>query len=180
MIIYSLKWLIFLVGRVFANSPGDFDPIPDGVIPKTLKMVLYTSLFNTQQYKICIKDKGEKSRESSSTLCYLLTFWPGQKCHSRWCTGRKWHILMAVMRGNRVGRNMLMKWDEVKKIPLYSHRLTHRKRVTSELHDSYFRSMTITQAIPKRAEVTHTPIASYRKKLRGVEACQYHRAGVWR
>ena len=42
-----------------------------------------------------------------------------------------------------------------KKIPLYSHRLTHRKRVTSELHDSYFRSMTITQAIPKIAEVTY-------------------------
>ena len=42
-----------------------------------------------------------------------------------------------------------------KNIPLYSHRLTHRKRVTSELHDSYFRSMTITQAIPKIAEVTH-------------------------
>ena len=33
--------------------------------------------------------------------------------------------------------------------------ITHRKRVTSELHDSYFRSMTITQAIPKVAEVTH-------------------------
>ena len=62
---------------------------------------------------------------------------------------------MAVMRGNRVGGNWLMKWDEVKKIPLYSHRLTHRKRMTSELHDSYFRSMTITQAIPKIAEVTH-------------------------
>ena len=42
-----------------------------------------------------------------------------------------------------------------KKIPLYSHRLTHQKRVTSELHDSYFRSMTITQAIPKIVEVTH-------------------------
>ena len=42
-----------------------------------------------------------------------------------------------------------------KKIPLYSHRLTHRKRVTSELHDSGFRSMTITQAIQKIAEVTH-------------------------
>ena len=42
-----------------------------------------------------------------------------------------------------------------KKIQLYSHRLTHRKRVTSELHDSCFRSMTITQAIPKIAEVTH-------------------------
>ena len=42
-----------------------------------------------------------------------------------------------------------------RKFPLYSHRLTHRKRVTSELHDRYFRSMTITQAIPKIAEVTH-------------------------
>ena len=42
-----------------------------------------------------------------------------------------------------------------KKVPLYSHRLTHRKRVTSELHDNYFRSMTITQDIPKFAEVTH-------------------------
>ena len=42
-----------------------------------------------------------------------------------------------------------------KKIPLYSHRLMHRKRVTSELDDSYFHSMTITQAIPKKAEVTH-------------------------
>ena len=43
-----------------------------------------------------------------------------------------------------------------KKIQLYSHRLTQRKRVTSELYDSYFRSMTITQAIPKIAEVTHS------------------------
>ena len=42
-----------------------------------------------------------------------------------------------------------------KKIPLYSHRLTHQKRVTAELHDSYFRSMMITQAIPKKAEVIH-------------------------
>ena len=31
----------------------------------------------------------------------------------------------------------------------------HWKRVTSELDDSYFRSMAITQAIPKKAEVTH-------------------------
>ena len=59
------------------------------------------------------------------------------------------------MRGNRVGGNWLMKWDEVKKKnPLYSHRLTHRNGVTSELHHSYFHSMTITQAIPKIAEVT--------------------------
>ena len=35
------------------------------------------------------------------------------------------------------------------KIPWYRHRLMHRKRVTCELHDSYFRLMTIKHAIPK-------------------------------
>ena len=53
------------------------------------------------------------------------------------------------------GRKLADEMGRGKKNPLYSHRLTHRKRVTSELHDSYFRSMTITQAIPKIAEVTH-------------------------
>ena len=67
----------------------------------------------------------------------------------RWCTGRNWHILMAVMRGNRVGRNWLMKGDELKKIPWYTNRLMHRKRVTCELHDSYFCLMTIKHAISK-------------------------------
>ena len=41
------------------------------------------------------------------------------------------------------------------KIPRYSHRLMHRKRVTCELHDSYFRSMTIKHVIPRIAEVKH-------------------------
>ena len=49
--------LIGLVGRMFANGPGDLGSIPDRVIPKTLKMVLDTSLLNTQQYKVCIKGK---------------------------------------------------------------------------------------------------------------------------
>ena len=35
------------------------------------------------------------------------------------------------------------------KIPMYNHRLMHRKRVTCELHDSYFRLMTIKHAIPE-------------------------------
>ena len=34
-------------------------------------------------------------------------------------------------------------------------KVMHRKRVTYELDDTYFRSMTITPAIPKIAEVTH-------------------------
>ena len=35
------------------------------------------------------------------------------------------------------------------KNPWYTRRLKHRKRVTCELHDSYFRLMTIKHAIPK-------------------------------
>ena len=45
-------------------------------------------------------------------------------------------------------------WDKVRK----SHgtlRLMHRKRVTRELHDSYFHSMTIKHAISRTAEVKH-------------------------
>ena len=60
--------IIGLVGRVFANGPVDLGSIPGRVIPKTLKMVLDTSLLNTQQYKVCIKGKVEKSRERSSAL----------------------------------------------------------------------------------------------------------------
>ena len=81
--------------------------------------------------------------------CCILAFDPAKNAIPRWCTGRRWHILMAVMRGNRVGGNWLMKWDEVKKFPWYTHRLTHRKRVTCELHDSYFRLMTIKHSISK-------------------------------
>ena len=58
------------VVRVFANGPGDLGSIPGRVIPKTLKMVLYTYLLNTQQYKVRIKGKMEQSRERSSTLLY--------------------------------------------------------------------------------------------------------------
>ena len=45
------------VGRVFTYGPGDLGSIPGSVIPKTLKMVLDTSLLNTQHYKVCIKGK---------------------------------------------------------------------------------------------------------------------------
>ena len=49
--------LVSLVSRVFANDQGGLGLIPGRVIPKTLKMVLDTSLLNTQQYKIRIKGK---------------------------------------------------------------------------------------------------------------------------
>ena len=56
--------------NVFANGPGDRDSIPGRVIPKTFKIVLDTSLLNTQQYKVCIESKVEQSMERSSTLPY--------------------------------------------------------------------------------------------------------------
>ena len=40
--------LIGLVGKVFANGPGDRGSIPGRIIPKILKMVIDTSLLNTQ------------------------------------------------------------------------------------------------------------------------------------
>ena len=58
------------VGRVFANGPWDLGSIPGHVIPKTLKMALDITLLNTQQYKVRIKGKGEKSREKSHALLY--------------------------------------------------------------------------------------------------------------
>ena len=59
-----------LGGRVFVNDPGDLGSIPGGFILNTLKMVLDTSLLNTQQYKGRIEGKVEQSRERSSALPY--------------------------------------------------------------------------------------------------------------
>ncbi len=66
--IYQIYRLIGLVGRVFANGPGDLSSIPGRVILKTFKMVLDTSLLNIQQYEARIKGKVEQSRERSRTL----------------------------------------------------------------------------------------------------------------
>ena len=52
-------------------------------------------------------------------------------------------------------RGWLTIWNR-DKIPRYIHKLMHRKRVTCELHDSYFRSMMIKHAIPKTAEVAYS------------------------
>ena len=58
--------------RVFANGSGDLGSIPGRVIPKTQKMVLHASLFNTQHYKVRIKDKLGQSLERYSALPYTL------------------------------------------------------------------------------------------------------------
>ena len=86
----------------------------------------------------------------SSFFNCILAFDPAKNAIQRWCTGREvTHSNGSYERKSRVSGNWLMKWDEVKKFLWYTHRLMHRKRVTCELHDSYFRLMTIQHAIPK-------------------------------
>ena len=67
-----IRHAIGQMSSVFANGPGDWGSIPGQVIPKTQKMVLDTTLLNTQHYKVKIKGKVEQSREWSSPLPYSL------------------------------------------------------------------------------------------------------------
>ena len=71
VVVFQFAFIIGLMGRVFANAPGDLGSTPGRIIPKTFKMVLDTSLLNTQQYKVRIKGKVEQSRERSSALPYI-------------------------------------------------------------------------------------------------------------
>ena len=64
----NIRLLIGLEVKMFAKGPGDLGSNPSHVIPKTLKMVLDTSLLNTKQYKVHIKGKVEQSWERSSAL----------------------------------------------------------------------------------------------------------------
>ena len=57
---------------MFINGLEDLGLVPGHVISKTLKMVLDTSLLNTQEYKVRIKGKVEQSMERSSALLLHL------------------------------------------------------------------------------------------------------------
>ena len=72
---------------------------------------------------------------------------PGQICHSK--VMHRMEVTHSDGTYEEKSRRWtwLTKWDKVI-FPWYTHRLMHWKRVTCELHDSYFRLMTIKQAIP--------------------------------
>ena len=72
-IVLSCNFFYTLAGPLFwwaefTNGPGDQSSTPGRVIPMTQKMVLHTSLLNTQHNMVRIKDKVEQSKEKSSTL----------------------------------------------------------------------------------------------------------------
>ncbi len=69
---------------------------------------------------------------------------PGQTCHSK--DGGSCRFRWPVMGRDCVGV----------KITRCCHKRMHRKWVTCELHDSYFRSMMIKHAIPKTVEVAYS------------------------
>ena len=84
-------------------------------------------------------------------MTVISAWWRSHMPFQRW---RKWHIPMASNQKRLRRWAWLTIWDKVK-VPPCCYKVMHRKRVTCELHDGYFRSMTITHAIPKTAEVTH-------------------------
>ena len=80
-----------------------------------------------------------------------VIFWPSTRPKNtipRWYTGRKWHIPMASNR--KRSRGWIKAYDMGQgEGPIVPLTVMHRKRVTSELHDSYFRLMTIKHSISK-------------------------------
>ena len=82
-------------------------------------------------------------------LCFdLLTQpkMPFKVMHRKWVT----HSSGSYERKSR-GRKLADEMVWAKKFPWYTHRLMHRKRVTCELHDSYFHLMMIKHSISKIA-----------------------------
>ena len=81
--------------------------------------------------------------------CCILTFWSGLKCHSKVMHRKEvTHSNGSYERKSR-GRKLADELGRAKKFAWYTHRLMHRKRVICELHDSYFRLMTIKHSISK-------------------------------
>ena len=88
------------------------------------------------------------SNAIDSNLLYF-GLWPSQKCHSKVMHRKEEiHSNGSYERKSR-GLKLADEIGRGKKFPWYTHRLTNRKRLTSELHDSYFRLTTIQHSIPK-------------------------------
>ena len=80
--------------------------------------------------------------------CYILTFGPSKMPFKVMHRKEVTHSNSSYVRKSR-GRKLADEMGRAKKFPWYTHRLMHRKRVTSELQDSYFRLMTIKHSISK-------------------------------
>ena len=81
----------------------------------------------------------------------IVIFWPSTRPKMPFKVMHRKEVTHSNGSYERKSRGWILA-DEMgqgKKFPWYTHRLTHRKRVTSELHDSHFRLTTIQHSIPK-------------------------------
>ena len=86
-----------------------------------------------------------------------------------------------VIERDRVGGLRLIIWDKVK-VSLCHYRVMHRKRVASELHDSYFHLMTIKNSISKIEWASNDYITELSSSSSGEEVWEgkSHQAeGAW-
>ena len=99
---------------------------------------------------MCEGDGDE--REENSTCGILknnLRMTRPKKCRSKVMLRKEVTHSNGSYERKSCGQKLADEMGRAKKFPWYTHRLMHRKRVTSELHDSYFRWMTINHAIPR-------------------------------
>ena len=90
----------------------------------------------------------EQMQDDQLELMLHFDLRPGQTCHSKVMHRKEVTHSDGTYEEKSRRWTWLTKWDKLK-FPWYTHRLMHRKRVTCEQHDSYFRLMTMKHAIPK-------------------------------
>ena len=83
-----------------------------------------------------------------NTFCCILTFGPSKMPFKVMHRKEVTHSNVSYVRKSH-GQKLADEMGRAKKFPWYTIRLMHQKRVTSELHDSYFRLMTIKHSISK-------------------------------
>ena len=111
--VFFLISLHYLMDCLFDSLHCGKDSLFVNIFFMTIFLFSYHLAFSLYVYNcICIKAKiwangqchNSQWKKSNSSNCYVLTVWPGHKCHLRWCTGRKWHIPMASNRKRSRGR----------------------------------------------------------------------------
>ena len=122
----------------------------------------------------------------SSMLQNYIWWWvlyfdlrPKQKCHSKVMHRKE----VTHSNGSYERKSRWRKLDDemgrAKKFPWYTHILMHGKRVTCELHDSYFRLMMIKHSISKIEWALNYYIAQSRRKSSGQLSCSRDGDEMW-
>ena len=139
---------------------GSLNKFPDFFVSELLLIVhpwnsspLRSNLLRLQCTCCTVPTTSERLHGSSFMWAYQLLYFglrPGKKCHSKVMHRKEVTHSNGSYERKSCGRKLAEEMGRgKKKFPWYSHRLMHRKRVTCELHGSYFRWMTINHAISK-------------------------------